>query len=478
MQAVGLPDRQLVTPNRLYVLALLVISAAAGLTLPFISEKLSLVLICLPPAFVLGVVILRNPVYGVYAYFFYSTLRPYDFIPALIPLRLTMVIQVLTLASWVIALITGNKQFRWTSMHTLFALLLGAVGLTVITAANNFLAYKVFQGMLGFFVMFVLAVDLVDSPSRLKSLVWMLLLIHAYFAIKGIHTFVTGSFMGVGGHTSGVVGGGSLSDENDFAMMINMMIPFSFFILTTLKGYSKLLGAGLLLLFVMAVVASFSRGGMVGLTAVLLFALFVSKRKLLATGATVVIVLVMFFFAPSSYWKEAGTITDVHESTAESRLDYWQAGIRMFIDYPLIGVGADNGPLQMPRFYRGSGGRDPNTQWGRAFHGTWPQVMAELGLLGAVPFFAMMFLAFRYLFRIRRESLGDQNSSMLFLANSLIGSLIAYIGCATFLSTAYYPQLWTTYTLVMILVFCHRRAGRAQSLTPANESARIAGATA
>jgi probable O-glycosylation ligase (exosortase A-associated) len=389
-----------------------------------------------------------------------------------------MVIQLLTLASWVIALMTGKKQFRWTSMHTLFALILGAVGLTVITAANNFLAYQIFQGMLGFFVMFVLAVDLVDSPRRLKSLVWMLLLIHAYFAIKGIHTFMTGSFRGVGGYTSGVVGSGSLSDENDFAMMINMMIPFSFFVLTVLKGYSKLISAGLLLLFVMAVVASFSRGGMVGLAAVLLFALFVSKRKLLATGTTVVIVLVMFLFAPSSYWKEAGSISDVHENTANARLEYWQAGIRMFVDNPLAGVGADNGQIQMPKYYQGAGGRDPNTQWGRTFHGTWSQVLAELGLLGGVPYFSMMFLAFRYLFRIRRESLGDQNSTMLFLANSLIGSLIAYIACATFLSTAYYPQLWTTYTLVMILVFCHQSAGKTPPLAQSNESARITGATA
>ncbi|MCX6834200.1 MAG: O-antigen ligase family protein [candidate division Zixibacteria bacterium] len=257
-----------------------------------------------------------------------------------------------------------------------------------------------------------------------------------------------------------------------------LLPPFSFFVLTILKGYSKLLGAGLLLLFVMAVVASFSRGGMIGLAAVLLFVLFVSKRRLLATGMTVVIVVVMFFFAPSSYWKEAGTITDVHESTADARLEYWKAGIRMFIDYPLVGVGADNGQIQMPKYFHGAGGRDPNTQWGRTFHGTWSQVLAELGLLGGVPYFTMMFLAFRYLFRIRRESLGDQNSTMLFLANSLIGSLIAYIACATFLSTAYYPQLWTTYTLVMILVFCHQRAGKTPLLVQANESARITGATA
>jgi len=441
------------------ILALVGVCAVAGASLPFLSEKLSLALIGVPPAIVLGVVILRNPLYGVYAYFLYSTLRPYDFIPALIPLRLTMVIQLLTLIAWVIALVNGKKKLRWSVMHTLFALLVGVIGVTVMTAVNNFLAFREFQIMLGYLVMCVIAVDLVDSPRRLKKLVWMLLLIHAYFAIRGIWTFVTGSFMGVGGYTSGVVGGGSMSDENDFAMAINMMIPFCLFALTILKGHLRLISGALLLLFVMAVVASFSRGGLVGLGAIVLFALLVSKRKLLATGMTLVMLLAMVLFAPSSYWKEAESITDVHESTANARLEYWQAGIRMFIDYPIIGVGADNGQIQMPKFFRGGGGRDPNTQWGRTFHGTWPQVLAELGLLGVLPYFGMMFLAFRYLFRIRRESLGEQNPTELFLANSLIGSLIAYIGCATFLSTAYYPQLWTTYTLVMILVLCRQRVG-------------------
>jgi hypothetical protein len=97
--------------------------------------------------------------------------------------------------------------------------------------------------------------------------------------------------------------------------------------------------------------------------------------------------------------------------------------------------------------------------------------------LGGVPYFAMMILAFRHLYLIRRRSLEETDRMALFLSNSLLGSLVAYIGCATFLSTAYYPQLWTTYTLVMILVFCQQRVGKTSQLTQANESAGIAGAT-
>jgi len=75
-------------------------------------------------------------------------------------------------------------------------------------------------------------------------------------------------------------------------------------------------------------------------------------------------------------------------------------------------------------------------------------------------------------------TIGDQNPTVLFLANSLIGSVIAYVACAAFFSTAYYPQLWTVYTLVTILVFCRQRIGRTPPLRQANESAMITGATA
>jgi putative inorganic carbon (HCO3(-)) transporter len=310
----------------------------------------------------------------------------------------------------------------------------------------------------------------------LKVLVWMLLLIHMYFAIRGTITFVTGGLMdGTAGGTSGQVGSGPLSDENDFALAINMMIPFGLFGIQYLKGRARIVCVVLLLLFALAVVSSFSRGGIVGLAAIVLFALVVSKRKVLTIGVIVLLALVMAFFAPQSYWKEAGTITDTKESTANSRLEYWSAGMRMFAAHPVIGVGADNGGVQMPQFYRGKG--NPNTRWGRAFHGTWPQVLAELGLLGGVPYFAMMILAFRHLYLIRRRSLEETDRMALFLSNSLLGSLVAYIGCATFLSTAYYPQLWTTYTLVMILVFCQQRVGKTSQLTQVNESAGIAGAT-
>jgi O-antigen ligase len=122
----------------------------------------------------------------------------------------------------------------------------------------------------------------------------------------------------------------------------------------------------------------------------------------------------------------------------------------MFLDYPITGVGADNGSIRMPEYYIGR--RDSATQWGRAFHGTLPQILAELGSLGIICYLLMVFYAIKYLNIISRRKSEDPDDKAPVLANAIMGSIISYLATATFLSTPYYPQLWTLYTLTMILV--------------------------
>jgi len=159
----------------------------------------------------------------------------------------------------------------------------------------------------------------------------------------------------------------------------------------------------------------------------------------------------MFMFAPSSYWDEAETIKEIDQGTANARINYWKAGFRMFVDHPIVGVGAGNGGMHMPMYL---GGQNSGREWGRAFHGIWPQVVAELGILGSFFYFSMIVIAFRLLYRIKNRKVGEGgNKFSRYMANSIIGSLIAYFACSTFLSTAYYPHLWALYTFTVILVF-------------------------
>ena len=457
------------------LIGLLILSVLFGFALPFLPEIAQYIIIALIPAVVGFIVILRNPYLGVFFFFLYSVLRPYDFMPFLKPLRLTMLIEIVTLISWVVSLVVARKRIDWSWFHTSFLVFVAVIGTTVISALNNFYAYEIAQAMAVYFVMFVIATNVVDSMSRMKAIVWLLLFIHLYFSVKGIMTFVGGQhyIATTGQYTSGMVGGGFIGDENDFAMALNMMIPFVFFGVFYLKGFARLISSALLIIFTLGVISSFSRGGWVGLAAVMLYGLFNVRRKFAVISMIGIIAGAAFMFAPPQYWDEVGSVTDTSESTASARIRYWDAGVRMFMDYPVIGVGAANGGIHMPRYIRGE--RDPNTQWGRAFHGVWVQVLAELGSLGMIAYLVMIALAFRWLFKIKKMKIpGDEDRSHQYLANSMIGALIGYFACATFLSTAYYPHLWTIYILIVSFVTYVNRSQGTLNATPANaESSEI-----
>jgi putative inorganic carbon (hco3(-)) transporter len=448
----GHDTSRIVSPIRILQGTLILLFIATAIVLAILPGKTQYAMVAAAPALLVGIIILRNVFLGVYFYYLLEFLRPVDFIPALIPLKIVMVTELLTLIAWLFYLIKDHKKIKWDNFNNLYIALIGVMSVTVITATNNRFAFNTTQAMLVNFVIFVIATNTVDSKSRLDKIVWLLLLIHLYHALKGIYNFAILGLVSAGQHTSGNTGSGFIGDENDFALALNTMIPFAYFYFMSYRnGFKKYFSLILVLVFVLGVVASNSRGGWVGLMAVVAFCIIRSKRKLLSFGIVAIIFLVGALFAPPDYFQQITTISDTHESTAQTRINYWKAAVRMYADNPIVGVGAGNGPFRMSDYVQGF--RSSATQWGRTFHGTIPQVMAELGTLGIGLYLLMLIYAFKTLFRTKRRAIAEADESTTALADGLTGSLIGYLTCATFLSTAYYPQLWTLFVLVIILKY-------------------------
>jgi len=461
----------LIVGRHIYLLLVIGISVAAAAALLVTPEKFQLPLILVIPAMVIGICILQNPYVGIYLFFLYDTLRPYDFIYALQPMRLAIIIEGLTFVSWIIYLLRTKDKLNWHVFNWPFLGFLGLIGLSVYTAENSWLAYDVFIVMTVSFVMFIVATNTVDSMKRLDKLVWLFLLIHLYFAFRGIYNYQFGEMLPNGQRTSGVVGTSFLSDENDFALVINVLIPMAFFMFIALKNkFLKIFTGGLLVVYVYAIISSFSRGGWVGLMAAITYCILNSKKKLVSFTAVLVLGLILVSVAPSEYWQEMETISDTSESTADARIHYWKAAIVMFTDYPILGVGAGNGGIWLPYYITGTA--NPGTEWGRAFHGTIPQVLAETGIIGFTCYALMAYYAIKNLWFIRkRKTTGKNSISREVIANGLLGGIITYFVTATFISTVYYPQLWMLYTLTVILIFVDKAEIEAdRSAQPAPDS--------
>src|SRR5712664_750908 len=115
---------------------------------------------------------------------------------------------------------------------------------------------------------------LVTSHNRFKSLVWVTAMSFGLLAIKGaVFGFRTGGESRVWGPPDSFI-----SDNNSFALAVNMSLPMLFFLARDEKrrAYRWLLylafGCG-----VLSVVLTYSRGGLLGLAAVL-FALTLKSR--------------------------------------------------------------------------------------------------------------------------------------------------------------------------------------------------------
>lgn len=447
----GHSTTSIITRYRLAVAGLGALSIVFALVFVRLSEKLQFAMVAAVPAILMGAYMMVSQFAGVWAFVMVEYLRPYTFIGALRPLRLGMLTVAVTLVSWIIAQAVNREKIHWNSLCTWFLAYLLVIASSILTAGNNFRAYHAFEGLLVTFLMFFLLLNIVKSKDQLGKVIWLLLLVHVYYAIKGVFNFAFGGHAGGGLTTSGAVGGSFMGDENDFALALNAMIPFAFFMFQNQTSkFKRFFLIGSLLVLVLGVVSSQSRGGWVGLMAVALFCFMKSKRKLMNLGIAALLGIAILAFAPSSYWLQVESITDTEEATASSRLNYWKAAVRMYVDYPITGVGAANGPMKMP--YYVTGFRDPATQWGRTFHGTLPLVLAESGTLGIICYLMLYITALRGLSAVRKRFSQDHRSDEWTYASAITGGMIGWLTSATFLSAAYYPHLWSLYAMTGVLI--------------------------
>ena len=198
----------------------------------------------------------------------------------------------------------------------------------------------------------------------------------------------------------GLIGGGrvripSLTDENDFSLFMNILIPFAYFFAQEAKDKLKRnFWYSALIIFVLANVASFSRGGFVGLLAVGLYILKKSNRKIATIALALIVMCFMVLLAPDKYWQEVETIftQSTEESTAKQRIESWKAGLHIFLDHPLIGVGPQNYPAYVSEYFQNyeGGSRHAVNMWGRVAHSLYFTLIPEFGIVGTVIFFYML----------------------------------------------------------------------------------------
>jgi len=206
-------------------------------------------------------------------------------------------------------------------------------------------------------------------------------------------------------------------------------------------------------------VVSFSRGGFVGLVLMFFIVWLVSPRKMVSVVAILILGGVVYLYGGDKYRHEMGTVTDTKESTAHARLMSWASAWDMFLDHP-FGVGGNNFQVLFPEY---QGNRFNRGMWGRVAHSLWFTLIPEVGVIGIVIYFRLLFYNLKDSFSLRtkKKELSDAERYLHAMGIACVAAMAGYFSAGSFISVLYYPHYW--YLTAVIVAAAHIRAKMIES---------------
>ena len=361
--------------------------------------------------------------------------RPYELIPALSGLTsIAYWLAVLTLLVFLPSQLIseGNLTARPREVNLVFLLCLAAL-ISIPLAINPGEAWDTFNyPFIRAVAMFIVIVNVVNTPLRLKGLMWLGLAVGAFLSVGAINDYRVGRLALEGARVAGLVGG-MFGNPNDLALHLVMMIPLAVgLLLSTRNVLAKPLYALCALVMVGGVMASFSRGGFLGLLgacAVLAWKLGRRNRFLMIilVGAFIVALVAL---APGEYTSRLGTIGSVEgDASSSSRKDLLVRSIMVAIANPVFGVGMGNFHIVSIREL--------------VSHNSYTQVASEMGIAAMVIYIMFLVVPLRRLRAIEQATFATRKGSRLYyLSVALQASLVAFMISSFFGSVAYQFYLY------------------------------------
>jgi len=382
--------------------------------------------------------------YAILLFFVLEYVRPGSYFPALNAFHLNSIVPAAVLIGALvrngpnvrISEILSSRNARWLSFLLLLLVISG------VTCDVKMFAFDMFVKVLGYVFMYVfLRKEIYDLP-RLKGVFTVLLFVHMLVGA------LTPEMFSGDGKRHYIASGGFLGDGNDFALSVNMAIPFCLFLFfESQRFWGKLLYGGILAVLVFCVVATQSRGGIIAMAAVGLYIWMKSDGKVLGVIGIASVIGFIVLVAPPAFFERMETMTQTGESmegSAQGRIEAWKAGVRMATDHPLLGVGAGHFPVKYGTEYRPEGISRTDIPWQTA-HSNYFVILGELGFPGLFFFVGMIIANFitteQKCRQVKLYKTGHEVTNRRLLI-SLNASLIAYAVGGAFLTAIAGPHLF------------------------------------
>jgi O-antigen ligase len=296
------------------------------------------------------------------------------------------------------------------------------------------------QGVVLIFVVF----SAVRERRHLKWIVYAFLWGAALSAIVGLAGVTQPDTTDI--YASGRLTGG-IGDPNELAAVLIPALAFALFLLMVeTRALLRWLLLAASFICAIALFRTESRGGLIGLAAMLLASLVLSGpvRARVMTMVLAISGFALAYFTLIAPPQALARVTALSAGGGTGRSDLWAVALDVFRAHPLFGIGAGNFPLiepsyafhnrNLPRF-------DLVVDTPKVVHNTYLNVLVELGVVGFILFALVIVGAFAAAFRAVRLNAQTGEWEMEVLARGIIIGAIGMLAAFVFFSAQYEKQL-------------------------------------
>lgn len=433
----------------LNIMPLCVLCSVMGVIWYFLPHPILLMALCILP--IAALFALQYTFFILLLFIVFSFFRLHEVFPVLYSFKIPLLLSAGALFSlfWHLC-ITQTISVYWSRELTLLSIFFTLVVIGVVLSSNTPIALKYFKGVYWKIMLMMFAISWITrKPGHFSLASTSIVISGTLVGIVALMNKMNGIGLVEGSRvTIGRDIGSVLGDPNDLALALMFPIAFSLSIMVTksLPRYAYYLGWVSTITLFSAVIATQSRGGLLGiLTIFAIFGIKKIKSKLLLITLGIAVPLVLFLAAGISSRQSGGAAEEGLDASAQGRLYAWEAAIGMAVDRPLLGVGLDN--FYYNYFFYSKHWDGIN----HAVHSTWFGVLAETGFLGLILFITIMVSLSKSAARSIRliEQQCQLNHTMYACSQALFAGLVGTLVAGTFLTHGF---TWPIYIFAGLII--------------------------
>ncbi|VXC20568.1 putative O-glycosylation ligase, exosortase A system-associated [Massilia sp. 9I] len=340
--------------------------------------------------------------------------------------------------------------FAWTTVSTTMAL------------SRPEIAWEIWSRFAKVIMLFVFIVLIVEKKLHVDAILWgVVLSIGFYGNVEALKFIASG-----GGHKIAGMDGHVLGDRNELAVAFVMTLPLCVYLLSEYGKRSRIISLGLIgtmCLLVTAVIGTQSRGGFIAMLALGGYLFIKSDRKFLLGVLAVILAVGLAQIVSSEWTSRINTINEAGEDASfMGRVVAWKLSFIMASENPFFGGGFKS--LEFLPVWRElskeffsyswfyTGDALPPTQFARAAHSVYFQVLGEHGFFGLAIYVFCLVSAYRKTGRVAKTTrLRGGPAWLQQLATMLQLSIFAFALGGAALSFAYFDLIFTLFGLAIVL---------------------------